>query len=56
LIAAGRSPPSQAPVSRGNATALQLFDPGNLLIDDEGPLYITDYFNHRVWAVRYSDA
>jgi sugar lactone lactonase YvrE len=41
---------------RGTATELQLFDPGNLLTADPGLLYITDYFNHRVWVVRHSDA
>jgi sugar lactone lactonase YvrE len=40
----------------GAATDLQLFDPGHLLTAGNGLLYITDYFNHRVWLVRYSDA
>jgi sugar lactone lactonase YvrE len=40
---------------RGTATKLKLFDPGNLLVDDHGLLYITDYFNQRVWALRYND-
>jgi sugar lactone lactonase YvrE len=41
---------------RGTATELQLFDPGHLLTAEPGLLYITDYFNHRVWLVRYSDS
>jgi hypothetical protein len=41
---------------RGTATELQLFDPGNLLTAEPGLLYITDYFNHRVWLVRYRDS
>jgi DNA-binding beta-propeller fold protein YncE len=41
---------------RGTATELELFDPGNLLTAEPGLLYITDYFNHRVWLVRYRDS
>ncbi len=39
----------------GKATKLMLHDPGHLLADDSGILYITDYFNQRVWALRYED-
>jgi hypothetical protein len=34
---------------------MKLRDPGQLTVDNRGLLYITDYFNHRVWALRYRD-
>jgi sugar lactone lactonase YvrE len=37
----------------GRAIDMKLHDPGNLTVDNRGLLYFTDYFNHRVWAVRY---
>ena len=37
----------------GRATNMKLYDPGHLTVDNQGLLHITDYFNHRVWAVRY---
>jgi len=39
----------------GQATKMKLHDPGQLTIDDRGLLYFTDYFNHRVWALRYRE-
>jgi|SRR5215217_3843102 len=39
----------------GRAAKMKLHDPGHLTVDGHGLLYITDYFNHRVWAVRYRD-
>jgi sugar lactone lactonase YvrE len=39
----------------GRATKMKLYDPGQLTVDNRGLLYITDYFNHRVWALRYRD-
>jgi sugar lactone lactonase YvrE len=40
---------------RGQATELMFQDPGNLLVDDSGLLYIADFFNARVWATRYAE-
>jgi sugar lactone lactonase YvrE len=37
----------------GEATKMKLHDPGHLTVDNHGLLYFTDYFNHRVWALRY---
>ena len=34
---------------------MKLFDPGHMTVDNQGLLYIADYFNRRVWAVRYRD-
>jgi sugar lactone lactonase YvrE len=37
----------------GVARKMKLHDPGQLTVDEQGLLYFTDYFNHRVWALRY---
>jgi len=37
----------------GLARRMKLHDPGQLMVDERGLLYFTDYFNHRVWALRY---
>jgi sugar lactone lactonase YvrE len=37
----------------GRAVKMKLHDPGHLTVDNRGLLYFTDYFNHRVWALRY---
>jgi hypothetical protein len=39
----------------GPATKMELYDPGQLTVDNRGLLCFTDYFNHRVWALRYRD-
>jgi sugar lactone lactonase YvrE len=39
----------------GLAIKMKLHDPGQLTVDNQGLLYFTDYFNHRVWALRYRD-
>jgi hypothetical protein len=41
------------PEPAGHATNMKLYDPGHQTVDNQGLLYITDYFNHRAWAVRY---
>ena len=38
---------------QGAARKMKLNDPGHLTVDTRGSLYFTDYFNHRVWALRY---
>jgi sugar lactone lactonase YvrE len=39
----------------GPATRMKLHDQGHLTVDNRGLLYFTDYFNRRVWALRYRD-
>jgi sugar lactone lactonase YvrE len=37
----------------GVAKKLRFEDPGHVLATDSGLLYVTDYFNARIWALRY---